>query len=256
VEILSFWNVYDQFGPQTFPAREFSAPITVHDPCSTRYESHIQDAVRNILTKLGCQVEELPMSREKTECCTYGGLMWLANRPLAERTVQRRIEESPLDYVTYCAMCRDFFARRGKRTLHLFDLLFGAPEANHALAPTVGFSQRHENRAQLKEKLLRELWGESMPEQQAFESIRVELPQSVQQQIEDRLILVEDIQKVLEYAQRTGKRLFNAGTGHYLAYYKPTSVTYWVEYTPTEEGAFFIHKAYSHRMEIGMGAQK
>ena len=73
--------------------------------------------------------------------------------------------------------------------------------------------------------------------------------------VEDRLILVEDMQKVIENAERTGKRMFNAASGHYLAYLKPTSVTYWVEYTPQAEG-FLVHKAYSHRMEIGMGAQK
>jgi hypothetical protein len=70
---------------------------------------------------MGCPVQELANSREKTECCSYGGVMWLANRPIAEQVVQRRIAESELDYVTYCAMCRDFFARRGKRTLHLLD---------------------------------------------------------------------------------------------------------------------------------------
>jgi hypothetical protein len=169
--------------------------------------------------------------------------------------VQRRINESPLDYVTYCAMCRDFFARKGKRTLHIFDYIFGEEQSDLAAAPTVGFSQRHENRARLKEKLLRELWSETMPEQSAFESIRLVLPDDVQKMVEERLILVEDMQKVIEYAERTGKRMFNASTGHYLAYYKPTSVTYWVEYTPQDE-AFLVHRAYSHRMEIGMGAQK
>ena len=91
-----------------------------------------------------------------------------------------------------------------------------------------------------------------MPEPQPFEAIRLILPDTVQQMVEDRLILVEDMQKVIEYAERTGKRMFNAATGHYLAYFKPTSVTYWVEYTP-QEGAFLIHKAYSHRMHIGAG---
>ena len=95
-----------------------------------------------------------------------------------------------------------------------------------------------------------------MPEQAAFESIRLILPESVQQMVEERLILVEDMQKVVENAERTGKRMFNASSGHYLAYFKPTSVTYWVEYTKQEDGAFVVHKAYSHRMEIGMGAQK
>jgi hypothetical protein len=95
-----------------------------------------------------------------------------------------------------------------------------------------------------------------MPEKAPYESIKLILPDAIQKQIEDRLILVEDIQKVIDYAERTGKRMFNNSTKHYLAYFKPTSVTYWVEYTPQADGAFLIHKAYSHRMEIGMGAQK
>jgi NADPH-dependent glutamate synthase beta subunit-like oxidoreductase len=249
VEIISFWDVYDQYG--RFPKREFAAPVAIHDPCSTRYENHIQDSVRSILTKMGGEIQELELSREKTECCSFGGAMWLANKPVAEKVVQRRINESPLDYVTYCAMCRNFFAKRGKRTTHIFDYIFGAAETDLALAPSVGFSQLHENRARLKEKLLKELWSETMPEQAAFESFRLTLPDDVQNQVEDRLILVEDMQKVVEHAERTGKRMFNQSTQHYLAYFKPASVTYWVEYTLQADGSFLIHKAYSHRMEVG-----
>ncbi len=249
VDILSFWDVYDQHGQ--FPKREFAAPVAIHDPCSTRYENHIQDSIRSILTRMGGEIQELELSREKTECCSFGGAMWLANKPVAEKVVQRRIHESPLDYVTYCAMCRNFFAKRGKRTTHIFDYIFGATEADLALVPAVGFSQNHENRARLKEKFLKELWSETMPEQAAFESIRLTLPDDVQKQVEDRLILVEDMQKVIENAERTGKRMFNSSTKHYLAYFKPASVTYWVEYTPQADGSFLVHKAYSHRMEIG-----
>lgn len=256
VEILSFWQVYDQYGRQEPPKRISRTPVTIHDPCSTRYENHIQDAVRSILSKAGCQVQELPMSREKTECCSYGGSMWLTNKEVAEKMVQRRIHESQLDYVTYCAMCRDFFARRGKRTLHLLDYIYGEEEADLALAPALGFTQRHENRARLKEKLLREKWREDMPEKETYESIRLILPEDVEKQVEERLILIEDMQKVIEYAQKTGKRMLNPSSGHYLAYHKPNSVTYWVEYIRQEDGAFKVFKAYSHRMEIGLGAPK
>jgi NADPH-dependent glutamate synthase beta subunit-like oxidoreductase len=254
VEIISFWDVMNERGK--FEQQEFSAPITIHDPCSTRYENHIQDSIRDIITKMGGEIQELPMSREKTECCSFGGLMWLANKPVAEKMVQKRISERELDYVTYCAMCRDFFARKGKRTLHIFDYIFGAEKSDWATAPAVGFSQRHENRARLKEKLLRELWSETMPEGSAFESIRLVLPDDIQKIVEDRLILVEDMQKVIEHAERTGKRMLNKSTNHFLASFKPTSVTYWVEYTKQADGSFLIHKAYSHRMEVGIGAQK
>ena len=79
--------------------------------------------------------------------------------------------------------------------------------------------------------------------------IQLILPGTIQQQIEDRLILIEDIQKVINYAEQTGKRMQNKSNGHLLAYFKPHAVTYWVEYTPEGE-AFRVHKAYSHRMEI------
>ncbi|MBK7451480.1 MAG: hypothetical protein IPJ47_19550 [Anaerolineales bacterium] len=126
--------------------------------------------------------------------------------------------------------------------MHIFDYIFGAKESDLATAPAVGFSQRHENRARLKEKLQRELWSETMPDTADFESIRLVLPEDVQKQVEDRLILVEDMQKIIEYAERTGKRMLNNSTKHYLAYFKPTSVTYWVEYTKQDDGAFFVSR--------------
>jgi hypothetical protein len=220
----------------------------VHDPCTTRYESQIHTSVRNILQRLGCQIEELELSREKTECCSYGGLMWLANRPLAETVVQRRITESQADFVTYCAVCRDFFAARGKRTLHLLDLLYGEPETR-AVRQSPRYSQRHENRARLKRQLLKEIWGEAMDEQQDYETIRLVVADDLSAQLEERLILTEDIQRVIEYAERTGRKLLNPKSGHFLARYRPGAVTYWVEYTPQQD-AFVIHNAYSHRMEI------
>ena len=179
--------------------------------------------------------------------------MWLANRPLAEAAVRRRIGESQADYVTYCAVCRDFFAARGKRTLHLLDLIYGPDPAARAARPGPGFSQRHENRAHLKRRLLREIWGEEMSGQLAsHESIRLVIADEVRDRLDDRLILVDDIQRVIEHAERTGRRLLNPETGHLLAHFKPTAVTYWVEYAPEGE-TFRIHNAYSHRMEIAEG---
>ena len=256
VEITSFWEMYDQFGPQTVHTFTERPALALHDPCSTRHESKIHDSVRNILSKNGIAIEELPLNREKTECCSYGGLMWLANKPVAEKLVQERINQSHSDYVTYCAMCRDFFSKNGKRSLHLFDLIFGKLEMDYTLVKSPDYSQRHANRARLKEKFLKEIWSESMPDQQDFEKIRLNLTETVKSQIEDRLILVEDIQKVIAYAEQSGKRMFNPTTNRYLAYFKPASVTYWVEYSLQEDGSFDIYKAYSHRMEIGRGAVK
>jgi hypothetical protein len=262
VAVVSLWEVYDQHGlPTTAAANTGQArpqTVAIHDPCTTRHEPQIQDSVRAIVRRLGYAVEELPLSREKTECCSYGGVMWLANRPLAEAVVQRRIGESAADYLTYCAVCRDFFARRGKRTLHLLDLLDGSDPDAGAARPSPGISQRQENRVRLKRRLLAELWGEPMSEKPAaWESIRLEIPEEVRARLDDRLILEDDVRRVIDYAERTGRKLVAPASGRLLAYYRPAVVTYWVEYIPPEEpgGAYVVYNAYSHRMQIAEGGQ-
>ncbi len=113
VEIISLWEVIDQAGlPNVGPTDlKLSASksaclgkVAIHDACTTRQESQIHTAVRNILQKLGYQSEELPFNREQTQCCGYGGLMSFANPALAKQVTQDRIQQSSTDYVAYCAM--------------------------------------------------------------------------------------------------------------------------------------------------------
>ena len=249
VPIVSLWEIFDAHGlPET--AADADLALAIHDPCTTRYERAVQDSARNVARAAGCAVEELPLNRERTECCSYGGLMWLANRPLAETVAQRRVAAHPADYVTYCAMCRDFFAAQGKPTLHLLDVLFEQDLAARAARPGPRFSQRHDNRAQLKRRLLAQLWEEVMDETPS-DSKPLHFSENVAARIDRRLILEEDIRQVLAYVERTGNCFRQPETGHLLAYHKPANVTYWVEYTPAEDG-YHIHNAYSHRMEIVM----
>ena len=88
-----------------------------------------------------------------------------------------------------------------------------------------------------------------MPDEKSYASINLNFSDEVEKQLEDRLILVEDIQQVIEYAEKSGKRFRQPQTGHLLAHYKPTRVTYWVEYETTADG-FFVHNSYSHRMSL------
>lgn len=248
VEILSLWELFAREGlpPGAMPVQA-GYTVAVHDPCTARYETGVQDSVRQIVQQLGGAIDELPLSRERTTCCSYGGLMMFADPDLSRETVARRVAESPADYVTYCAICRDLFAAQGKPTLHLLDLVFGAGDSAAGRGPT--WSERHENRARLKRKLLTEFWGEAVTNGEPYESIKLNIPEDVAVLLDERLILVEDIQQVIAHAERTDARLLNADTGHYLAHYRPAAVTYWVEYAP-EGDAYTVYNAYSHRMEV------
>lgn len=249
VPLVNLYELLDELGIFAKQREGKPAVVAVHDACTTRHESRIQQSVRNILHRLGMQIEELSLSRDKTECCGYGGLMFFANPELAKQAILRRIEESPLDYVVYCAMCRDYLASKGKRTVHLLDLLLGAEDVRTIARRGPGYSQRHDNRVHLKNAFLRELWGESVAAKEGYEKVELMVSDQVRQVMEDRLILVEDLQQVIDFAETTGNKLLDAKTGHFIAHYKPTSVTYWVEYS-VQEGRFGVHNAYSHRMEI------
>ncbi|MBK8021117.1 MAG: FAD-dependent oxidoreductase [Chloroflexi bacterium] len=247
VQIVSLWEALEQVGlPEG--VQPVAQRVAIHDPCSARRERPMQDSARRLAERLGCTIEELPLSREKTVCCSYGGHMWLANPEIAKKTVKRRIDESTADYLTYCAMCRDFFANQGKRALHLLDLVYGTPD-DCAARPNPGWSQRREHRVQLRRRFLITIWGEEMDDAAPYESIRLVASDEVRALLEQRLILTEDIQRVIEYAERTKRRLRSPKTGHFLAYYKPHTVTYWVEYLPQDDG-YVVFNAYSHRMDV------
>ncbi len=160
VELLSLWrtlaDISERSGPRHSP---LARRLAVHDPCTARHETGIQDAVRSLLVRLGCTVEELPLSRAETECCGYGGLMSTANPPLARDAAMRRALLSESDYVTYCAMCRNALAATGKRVLHVLDMLAPASGADPAAGKPCGWSERRENRYRLKERFVGALRG-------------------------------------------------------------------------------------------------
>ncbi|HVN20739.1 MAG TPA: heterodisulfide reductase-related iron-sulfur binding cluster [Dongiaceae bacterium] len=246
LQVESLWTLLDHEGIKLDGMPKFAGSLAIHDPCTTRNERPIQDSVRNVLKKTGANVIELN-ERGLTTCCGYGGLMQFVNAEVADKVVNRRIKQSDADFVTYCAMCRDNFARRGKRTLHILDLLFPADGGDPAARADPGFSMRQENRARLKMKLLRELWREPVPEDE--EKLKLDISPEILARLEKRMILLEDVRKVIAHAEATGQKLWNPQTHRFLASYRPAAVTYWVEYTIQQEN-FVVHNAYSHRMEV------
>jgi len=82
-----------------------------------------------------------------------------------------------------------------------------------------------------------------------YEKIELYISDEVAALMEERRILREDVQKVIHHAGETGGRLRSRASGRYLASFRPSQVTYWVEYSPEGRG-FRVHNAYFHRMEL------
>lgn len=250
--ITSLWEEIATAGlPPDAPAAAVRT-LAVHDPCTARHDAAVQTGVRRILAGAGIAAVEID-EPERTTCCGFGGLMSFVDRDLADKVVERRIAQNDADYVTYCAMCRDNFARHGKRAVHVIDLVFGKPGADPAARPDPGFSQRQENRARLKTRLLRTLWEENVAD--AEPDIELVLSADVAAMAERRLIMLEDVRQVIRHAERSGEKIIDRRTGHFIASHRPVSVTYWVEYERRGE-AFVVHRAYSHRMQVAEGAEE
>jgi len=253
VELLDLWEVLAGTGLQVQEPQ--TGPWAIHDPCSTRPDPRAREAVRALLERAGVELAELRLGGELTECCGYGGLMSTANPDLAGEVVRRRRAQSDLDYLTYCAVCRDRLAAGGKRTVHALDLFF-PDETGGDPGPrrNPGWSERRENRARLKAGLKRELWQEEVAEMEPHRRLKLVISPQVGEELEQRRILIEDVQKVIFQAEESGRKLVHPRTGHHLAGFRPYKAMFWVEYSPLEDG-FEIHKAYSHRMEVKAGTR-
>lgn len=248
IPFISLWEIFDRYGlPET--ARNGNGHIlNIHDACSTRHNINIQNSLRNIAGKLGYEIQELKYSKEKTKCCGYGGLVYFANREQANDFVQDRIGESREDLLVYCAMCKDLFVDGGKKTYHILDLIFAENPEEAARKKMPNLSRRHANRAQLKKKLLKELWNEDTgAELTAMDNLLI--PDDVWRVMDERYILLEDVEKVVRHAQESGERFFNPQDGSFLASLRIENVTYWVRYKEKDR-AIQVITVYSHRMEV------
>ncbi len=248
VPTVSLWEALD--ATHLPPAAAAGTVLAIHDPCTTRLTPAVQEAVRRIVKRLGVSTEELTLSRDKTECCGFGGLMQNANPDLSREVAARRSRISPLDYLTYCAMCRDSMAAVGKRALHLLDLAF--PDAlgpDPAARQRPGWSERQENRARLRASLVKELWGEKAYAMQEYERITLIITPEAAEILEKRRILVEDVQRVIHEAEKSGSIVVHPQTGRLKACHRPYRASIWVEYSPSPEG-YVVHTAYSHRIEV------
>ncbi|MDR2549058.1 MAG: 4Fe-4S dicluster domain-containing protein [Desulfobulbus sp.] len=250
LSVTSLWELLDGLELPAGQGPRPPAALALHDPCTARHRADLRASVRSLCAKLNLAVVEPGFGGALADCCGYGGLMQFANQPLGEKAAQVKAERSPGDGLAYCAMCRDNLAAAGRPMAHLLDYLFGQTGDPDPLArANPGFSGRHENRARLKERLLARLWQEEPMPRPAHAAMPLAMSPEIAALLDRRLILEEDVRKVIAHAESSGRYLIDPATGHRLASFRPVRVTYWIEYEPADAG-YRIHNGYSHRMRL------
>ena len=218
--------------------------IAIHDACTTRLDSALQKNVRDIIEKLGFEIEEIKYGLDKTTCCGFGGLTKWTNQPLTKAIIAESSNFTLSPYITYCINCRDAFMKEGKEARHLLELIYDIKLADSS--PNI--SRRRYQRVQLKQDLLKYAWKEIRQQANPYEN-KLLIDDELQEILEKRCILESDIQKTIDYAEATGKRIKEIASGCWIASYRIGYVTFWVWYLLEGEAYRLVH-AYSHRMEI------
>jgi hypothetical protein len=261
---------------------EGAAPggFAVFDPCSSRAEPPVQESVRALAHRAGATLHPLENELENALCCSYGGHAAVANPEYTKEVIDSRLSQSDEAYLTYCSNCRDIFAREGRRSAHILDLVFGLCGAERE-APTL--TERRRNRELLKKRLISDYGQNAMladapqarsenaavgdsPERNAgapqargnnadavseHESFPLHIPEGLRREISDAYMLEEDIASVVKYCEDNGAKTEINGTGRFAGHLEIGHSTYWAEYGRRESGdGFDLTDAYSHRMSI------
>ncbi|WP_414733022.1 pyridine nucleotide-disulfide oxidoreductase/dicluster-binding protein [Acetobacterium carbinolicum] len=250
IQVQSLWQVIAE--TKNGAERRIAAgkKVTVFDPCASRYDPKAQQSIRMILKNLGYQLEELPQSGERVQCCGYGGQMQAVNRPLFDQIVSKRVAATSNDYVTYCTNCRDTFATAGKSVVHILDLLFNNDIEARAVRKSPTLTQRRENRIKLKKVL--KLKPEEIkldPEDKPMKRIKVFIVPEVFDKMDKNFILLEDVKRTIAYCESTGNKILDRSTGNFVGHLQDGSITFWVIYRSEGDG-FRLETVYSHRLII------
>jgi len=156
---LKVRSVYEALldAPQRLPRISTPGPVKIHDPCSVRFSRSTQQAVREMCTLMGLEINEMPHHRTATLCCGKGGgahryapsiaATWLEtlNGDVGFKTV-----------VTYCSSCQARFQEAFKAS-HLLDFLTHPEQAVKGEIKPPAATLFHINRLRLKHYFRRNL---------------------------------------------------------------------------------------------------
>ncbi|NLL35948.1 MAG: (Fe-S)-binding protein [Fretibacterium sp.] len=127
--VRSLWTLFEEQGlPEGLCGSAEGLEASIQDSCTTRGIAEITGSVRSLLDELGVTVHEMEFSRERARCCGYGPQIVSGDAKRGRQAMLKRAAESPCEtIVSYCASCRSAMGLDGRKSLHLLDLIFGAP---------------------------------------------------------------------------------------------------------------------------------
>jgi Fe-S oxidoreductase len=244
--VIGIWDVLLEKGLVDEEKRTSKAFI--HDACGARNHHEIQESIRALAGRYVEEIVSVPFEEDTSPCCGYGGLQNFANRDVADQMSELCISQSGEECLTYCVNCRDRFVKKEKKSRHILELVYGdEPQDSPSL------SQRRRNRKRLKKEMLKKYWKVDTEEKMV--DFTVTIDEEVQREMEDRMILTEDVYRVIEAIRNGASIIFEKSTETQLANARVGNVTFWIRFTTDSDGnTYHIHSAYSHRMTVSVQA--
>ncbi len=238
--VVGIWDLLLELGlPEG--AKGLDRPAALHDSCGARGDEATQRAIRTLAAQLGCELADTPYSGDRSPCCGYGGLTAYANREVAAEMTDKCLERSDAPYISYCMACRDRFARQGRESRHILELVYGTD----AGAPP-DISEKRRNRLSLKNELLMEIWLEEPREMHL--DYKLQYSDEARAMMDERMILTDDVIAVLDAFRESGEAIEDED-GLLVARSRVGNATFWVKFSLTD-GGYLVHRAWSHRMRV------
>ncbi len=240
-EVKGIWEILDEIGLPD-GAKGMDRPAALHDACGARGDARTQETVRRLAEKLGVTLTETPYSGDRAPCCGYGGLTAYANPEVADEITQKALSRSDAPYVSYCMACRDRFARQGRESRHLLELVYGTDAGS---PPDI--SEKRRNRLSLKNELLQELWLEEPKEMKL--DYELNYTDEARKLMDGRMILADDVIAVLDAFRENGEAIEDED-GLLVARHRVGNATFWVKFSMAGDNGYLVHRAWSHRMNV------
>ncbi len=240
-EVKGIWEILDEIGLPD-GAKGMDRPAALHDACGARGDARTQKTVRRLAEKLGVTLTETPYSGDRAPCCGYGGLTAYANPEVADEITQKALSRSDAPYVSYCMACRDRFARQGRESRHLLELVYGTDAGS---PPDI--SEKRWNRLSLKNELLQELWLEEPKEMKL--DYELNYTDEARKLMDGRMILADDVIAVLDAFRENGEAIEDED-GLLVARHRVGNATFWVKFSMAGDNGYLVHRAWSHRMNV------